>query len=418
MLLLLAQIASLTFAAQSFTHESSQGTKEICEITTFPGVKYSNKEIEKMKKLCQLDWHAQNKVWERKEQLTSIALCPKLIKTSPALEFFSLNSDTTRTEAEDSCEDVSESGKKFAKFKVSISCAYSPNILAYAHFSRFFDMFEVPLSVYRTYDKKSYLEYVKKGHELTINNETWLGKNWKQLLSFINSNHQEIISNDKSVAFGAFSETIKGEEVYNEFTGNDQRDYLKSESFKLLKERKSLALIYPKTIKNLGKIYVLKDFSDMLILDALMSQYDRYGNVHYYKYYYYLKDGKLKREKEDKDDLEQESRMSDLGAVLFKRAVLKDNDCGIRFQNLTLDHGGLKKIRHLSSATYQKLLEFEKLMSEQAFKTWLKTDLHFVDSDIAILSNNLSKLLGLIRPMVNKGEILLDLNPEEWAINP
>lgn len=404
--------------AQTTTFIAPNGATEICKITQFPGAKYSKKDLAKMQKLCELDWHSDQPQWERKKKLTTIALCPKLVKTSPALEFFSLNEGVNRTDAEVKCESIKDDGKKFAKFKVSISCAYSPNILAYAHFSKFFDIGDVPLAVYRTFDRNTYLEYAKIGSTLTDENSGWLGKNWVELQKRLEAKSSAMVLPDGQTAYGALSETLKGEKTYNEFIGNGPKDYLKSEEFKTLKENKPIEKLYPKSMRNLGEIFELKDLSDVLIFDALMSQYDRYGNIHYYKYYYYLENGKLKREKQDDEDLEQSQRMQALGAKLFKRMVLKDNDCGLRFQNLTWDHGGLTKIRHLSKDTYQKLLELEGLLKEESFKTWLSKDLKFEMSDTVLLEKNLKQLLGLLTPKVQKGEILLDLNPLEWAVTP
>ena len=45
------------------------------------------------------------------------------------------------------------------------------------------------------------------------------------------------------------------------------------------------------TAENVQKLVQLKDAADLIVIDTLMDQQDRFGNIHYIAAYYYI-DGK------------------------------------------------------------------------------------------------------------------------------
>ena len=112
---------------------------EICVIPKkYPNAVYSGKDLQREQELCGL------------VAVQPVALCPKLKSTNPAVEFFSLPEGASASQIESKmCSN--EASKKLAKYKGSISCSYTPSLLAYYHISRILgNVVQVPPVVIRT----------------------------------------------------------------------------------------------------------------------------------------------------------------------------------------------------------------------------------------------------------------------------
>ena len=231
------------------------------------GIDYSKKDLKKAKKLCALDFHTMD-------------VRPKMKSTSPGLEFFD-----------------GESGRKLAKYKLSTSCSYTPSILGYYHFSRILNIGQVPVAVLRNMDRQSHIKMAELGVEQTTDMSGWLPKNWATLLEQLKNGSSRLTTTDKTKSFGALVTNPRGEELYREMYGSGVNGYYKHALSKQAKKRGDLDKQFPRSFSNLPKLFALKDYVDMLVIDAILSQFDRYGNVNYWKYYYFIEEGKLKRKK-------------------------------------------------------------------------------------------------------------------------
>ena len=105
----------------------------------------------------------------------------------------------------------------------------------------------------------------------------------------------------------------------------------------------------------------LRDASDLIVIDTLMNQQDRFGNVHYQETYFYRDtadpnpDGspKLKSSRELTPQ-----QVAQLGAVRVKTLLLKDNDCGVSKTNVARQAGLIDRVAHIDPDTYRRVLEF------------------------------------------------------------
>lgn len=415
-ILILLSLSTGAFASE-FT--SLTGVNEQClrasEVGASFGINYSKKDLKEEKKLCKINFHNSNLQYKRKGKLHALAVCPKLVNTSPALEVFAVDSDISRDDfIATECIKKEKRGKKVSKYKLSTSCSYTPSILGYYHFSRLLNIGQVPVGVSRNVDREFHIAQAELGVQNTKGFSGWLPKNWVTLLDQLKAGSSRLTHVDGDKSFGALVQNPKGEKLYSGMYGSGVKGYTKHALAKQAKKRGSITKQFSISFSNLPKVFALKDYTDMLIIDAILSQFDRYGNVDYWKYYYYQENGQLERKKYKEGKPEVDALMKTKGAVILKRLLLKDNDCGVAFRNRTIDDKALNKIKHFSKESFINLEKLSNLFSNADFTTWLKTGLQFKDKDINLVRNNTNHVLALIKNGVDSGKVFLDLNPEEF----
>lgn len=399
---------------------SPTGLTETCKIASITGsaqgIEYSQKDLKKQKKLCKMNFHSNENLFKYKGLKSKLAVCPKVKNTSPGLEVFVLKEGVERESfLQNECgKKVKLTAKKLAKYKVSTSCGYVPSMLGYYHIGRLLNIGNVPVAVLRTMDLEEHIKKSEQGIELTKDFSGWLPKNWVQLNKQLKNKSSKMVTVEKDKSFGALLENPKGELSYSAMFGSGTSGYLKTKLYKQAKKRGLITKQFSKGLSNIGSIFALKDFTDMLIIDSLLSQFDRYGNANAYQYYYYFENDVLIEEKFQKENPEQAALMKTKGAKLVKRLLLKDNDCGIAFRNRTLDDKALNKIRHYSLETYTKLEKLNLKMNDAGFISFLKSNLLFSDSDVAKVKANTASVYELIKSGVESGKVFLDLNPGEF----
>jgi hypothetical protein len=417
-LILISALLAAPLMAREFN--SPNGVIESCVVASQTGVrlgiKYSVSDIKRQKKLCKMDFHSEEKLFKYKGVKSKLAICPKVKNTSPALEVFVLKEGVDRDHfLQNECGNkVKLTAKKLAKFKVSTSCGYVPSMLGYYHLGRLLNIGNVPVAVLRTMDLEEHIKKSEQGIELTKTFSGWLPKNWVELNGQLRNKYSRIVTASKDKSFGALLENPKGETTYSAMFGSGTSGYLKTELYKQAKKRGDISKQFSKTFSNIGSVFALKDFTDMLIIDSILSQFDRYGNANGLRYYYYQENGILLKEKYKSENPAQVARMESKGAKLLKRLLLKDNDCGIAFRNRTLDDGGLKKVRHYSMETFTKLELLNQRMSNPDFISFLKNNLKFSVKDVALVKTNTSTVYELIKDGVDSGKVHLDLNPSDF----
>jgi hypothetical protein len=417
-LILLSVLVSAPLMGSEFI--SPSGITETCTVASITGaaqgIEYSKNDLKKQQKLCKMNFHSNQNLFKYKGVKSKLAVCPKVKNTSPALEVFVLKEGVERESfLQNECsKKVKLKAKKLAKYKVSTSCGYVPSMLGYYHIGRLLNIGNVPVAVLRTMDLEEHIKKSEQGIELTKTYSGWLPKNWVTLNSQLRNKSSKMVTESKDKSFGALLDNPKGELSYSKMFGRGTSGYLKTNFYKQTKKRGTITKQFSKNFANIGSIFALKDFTDMLIIDAILSQFDRYGNANAFQYYYYFENGVLTEQKLKKEMPEQVALMKTKGAKLVKRLLLKDNDCGIKFRNRTLDDNALKKIRHYSLETYTKLEILHNKMSSLEFISFLKESLKFTDEDVSKVKANTASVYNLIKDGVESGKVLLDLNPSEF----
>jgi hypothetical protein len=388
---------------------------EVCVIPKhFVNGEYSDKDIAVETQLCNIDEH------------TNAAVCPKLNSTNPGLDFYSLPQAATPNQVAGArCKTAG--AEKVAKYKLSTSCSYTPSILGYYHVSRMLgDMADVPPAVLRTFDLQNHIALgrtaVAQTASGTLIHQTWAGL-MTQLTAGTNSNRRDFLfTDDFAQSYGALSENPTKEDFYKEFFNGGATNVARALNFRdtnpivgMLSRNVDISALVGRNFatENVQKMVQLKDAADLIVIDTLMSQQDRFGNIHYLATYYYLdpndlnQDGSAKLKSSKSLTPEEAARV---GAVQVKKLLLKDNDCGVAKDNIAKQVGLADRIVHIDPKTYRLILHFDAIADSAETREFFVRELVFTANDYANVRQNLKDLATKLNHACLQGRLKLDLD--------
>lgn len=421
-------------------------------------------------KLCKIDFYS-----------AKAAFCPKNNSTNPGTDIYDLpkqedaqgndvldasgNPHYTMTRSQfemNECKkaESARAGKRVAKYKSSISCSYTPSILAYYQLSRLMDgAAHVPSSVLRTMDLKEHVILDNVALQITTDtiHDTWSAfahddQNPQQAHQggLTPATASKLYTDDFDQIYGALLKQAGNEGKFREIDGGGGSD--KTAIYKNIRTSNPYYLAVT-TASNLGTslsrnfnfktvqgLQHLKDMSSIIILDYLLNQQDRLGNTHKLAYYEYLKDGHIQKDAAKEYDMDQlasttagfhnvpvatwpdkrPQKYKDLGAVVIEELFLKDNDCGVAKENLTKENGiSPAAIRHMGRRAYQGLQTLTKQITSDpsGVKKYFADELRFTASDYASFLANINTAVSAMTANCKNGSLKLDLDYEDFAVN-
>jgi hypothetical protein len=160
------------------------------------------------------------------------------------------------------------------------------------------------------------------------------------------------------------------------------------------------------------QIVQVRDLSDMVLMDFIMSQADRFsGNMHSERIYLWIENGVLKNKTKKSDPAKAAEQMKQIPpeAVLVNRMIMKDNDAGLISGNSAKSYHLLEKISHMDSKTYNRLLNLQKELQKPEVAQWYQTELLFTPSDFKTVKDNVDQAGGILTARKDKG-LFLDAN--------
>ena len=185
---------------------------------------------------------------------------------------------------------------------------------------------------------------------------------------------------------------------------------------------------------NIQKLFAMRDATEFILLDHLLDQQDRFGNIAYQNRLAYQatdhKTGKI--ELKIADDMEEYTADKNSGVVIsqfqpvqFKSMILKDNDCGVSKENKAKKAGLLNEIAHINPKTYKKLIQLQKEMSSQiVFENGLSQEktvaqfftrnLMFSSTDYKEFMANVNDAVKILKTNCQTGKLKLDLDIETY----
>ena len=348
--------------AQEITeHTAPNGTVELAtRPSTFPGHPeiYSQKDIEKEKELAAIDFYN----GKTKDDL-DIVLIPKTYSTSPGLNVHAIKlpAGVSRLSYASAHTGKSDSGqgKMIAKYKQSIPThfTYSPSIIGYYHLSRFLDAGHVEPAIVRTMDVASHkpLADLGKAKATGSNNRN----QWTELRALDDAHsNPSLYTKDGKQLYGVLLANPTGEESYPHLSDlGGTAAFAASSEFARVTSSSPLKLNYKDAAGKLNQAAVqqivqIRDLSDMVLMDYIMSQADRFsGNMHSEKVYLWIENGVLKSESKKSDPAKAAEQLKQIpaGAVLVNRMIMKDNDAGLISGNSAKTNHLLEKISHMDS---------------------------------------------------------------------
>ncbi len=424
--LIFGLLAQATLAgAFSMNNEACWSAKPILKLAS------DSKKLEDEQKLCGIDFYADK-----------YSICPKLNSTFPGVLVIKRPDYMSDSEFKNNyCANLdmakdAKIAKVVAKFKQTTSCSHSSSPVAYYRIAEFLGGIKVPVAVFRTMDKAKHLEVVQEANQIIKNNidfkDDLIAKTWKQFLNMHDNptKYPDVFINN--TVYGALSENINGEFKFTEISGIGSYE-TRYERF--MKQKPFLAVSSNESVVNLAGgtglqkiaqvVSVMKDVSNMVVIDYMLNQADRIGNVHFKFKLYKLENGKVIESKsEAKLDkttkrvvipADEQARIS-TGEVLVRETILKDNDCGISKENKMREFGALEAIRHMNAKTYrqvQKLASFVQTAEGQAyFVNELRIPVSIFTDEINGIKNNIVNASRILKNKCEIGALKLDLNLE------
>ena len=402
-------------------HLAANGTVELAiRPATFPGHPeiYGKKDNEKEKELADVDFYN----GKTKDGL-DIVLIPKTYSTSPGLNVHAVKLPpgvSRLSYAEAHATKSQPSGDKvIAKYKQSIPnhFTYSPAIIGYYHLSRFLDAGHVEPAILRTMDVDAHkpLADLGKAKASGSNNRN----QWTELRTLDDTHdNPALYTEDRKQLRGVLQANPTGEASYPHLSDlGGAGAFAASSEFAKVADAKPLKLNYKDASGKLNQAAVqqlvqIRDLSDMVLMDFIMSQADRFsGNMHSEKIYLWDENGVLKSETKKSDPAKATEQLKQIpsGAVLVDRMIMKDNDAGLVSGNSAKTHHLLEKISHMDSKTYNRLLDLQKELQKPEVAQWYQKEILFTPADFEAMKDNVDQAVTILTARKDKG-LFLDAN--------
>jgi hypothetical protein len=344
---------------------------------------------------------------------------------------------------------------ELAKFKPTMnshgtSGTFSASSLLYYHISRFLGAdVGVPPAVWRSMDRQIHLTEVARPGVALSGNSRASGMNqtgWQILVKADTATDTYTPTSDLFTAGGAalygvllqapggrYNSEVNGTRASGWGEGQNY-DFQATAPFLALRSQKPLneavaeglveALKDPKIKHDMGSdtdprqiVVWMADVANIALLDFMLSQQDRVGNIDYVERWYWVADGKLKSRKAASNGKEKDPLPE--GAVRLKRTHLNDNDAGgrVEYSNFAKSTGMLDDIHHFPAKTYRQLIALAvDLKAEGPLSTYLKTSFGLNDRQFAQLVKNTILAADVLKMQCNAGVIRFDLDPDQFLL--
>lgn len=453
LLIVISQVMAITAFAGDFL--SPNKVLETCRVLPhLSNAKYSSKDIEKEAELCGLNFYN-----------NQYKVCGKSWSTSPTTLLLSVE-QTPFTASTCTNKKSMDAFKKEAKFKVSMneqgtSGTFSPSSILYYHLSRYLNLsVDVPVAVYRTMDKRAHYNMVSSqvvNFENDMVKTAWdyLKRAESQNINAMNPAN-ETFTTDGQQLFGSLIDSI-GNAKYGEHIRGVKADWGEAQHLELKKtpafvalaktapavEAGDLALAetkarFPKELSGLlpsthQMMAWMQEMSDMSIIDYIMQQQDRPGNIHFQWRILYVESGKLKSKRLKLEDkylhytdylavekiaLEQYKTQCQLEpCFVVQKTIIEDNDAGgrIYYNDFFRRAKILESFRHLNPNTYIKLLNLASDLKNQGqvYQT-LKANVAVDSNQLAQIVKNTVEVATILSK--NCKQISFDLDSEKYML--
>jgi len=401
---------------ETINHVAPNGTVEwAIRSLPFPGHPeiYGKKDVEKEKELAAIDFYN-----GKTQDGLDIVLIPKTYSTSPGINIHAVRLPTgmSRLDYAKGRTGKSHSGddKVIAKYKQSIPThfTYSPSIIGYYHLSRFLDTGHVEPVIVRTMDVDAHKPLADLGKAKAIGSNN--RNQWTELRALDDTHsNQTLYTNDGKQLCGAIQANPTGEESYPHLSDlGGAGAFAASSEFSKVTNSNPLKLNCKDDSGNLiqaavQQIVQIKDLSDMILMDYIMSQADRFsGNMHSQKIYVWIENGALKHKAKKGDPAKATEQKIPSEAVLINRMIMKDNDAGLISGNSAKSYHLLEKVSHMDPKTYNRLLDLQTELQKPEVAQWYQTELLFTPADFNTVKNNVDQAVGILSSRKGKSLFL------------
>jgi len=430
------------------TYTSPGGIAEQCiALLPMPGGNYDADDTRQEQFYCGINFYNDN-----------TALCPKIWSTSPGTLIYDLAKSSYAGKVsyfeQNLCRQQKNLQKrhvdKLAKFKTTMnekrtSGTFATASLLYYHFSRYFDTaVHVPVSVYRSIDRKNHLQRVTRNGVAWSSHNKMLHAGW-QILAASEKNpsfyhpEDELFTADRKAVHGILLNS-PGHRYNTEVNGTRASGWGKGQNFDFQKTAPYLALRSDKPLldaiayglhtarrnnklnRDMGRNisreqmgYWMTELTEITLLDFIFNQQDRIGNIDYLSYWYWRDNGRIHRAPAHGKKIPTE--LADKNPQLLRRTQLNDNDAGARLSyiNFTKKTKMLEKQLHYRATTYKKLLKLNQDFTARGeLYQYLHNTFDLSEKQVANIVKNTAEAAAILQHTCHTGKLRFDLDPDTF----
>lgn len=391
------------------------------------------KQKKNLAKLCSIDAYSNSSDPDIKNAL----MCPKLTSSSPGIY---LIENENRLSTADFKEKIcatrrpqklvdGEEYKKLAKFKTSLGYTKAHSSVIYNYLSKMiFQNLTVPEAVFRTFDyaeqKKEVAFALNQIQKLQIPKTQIIVDSWVWLSQLYKSQKPptDLKYNDQTI-LGILIKDIKAIQYVEMAAGPATDSKLeKNMSYQKVFSEKNIIQDYSKIQRTeIQSLIESQGLADMLIIDTLLSQRDRYGsygNIHYVPEWLKIENNEFIYEKATLDESEKRVNSAEInlkqsqGFLLVKKIALLDNDGAIKNanENSNKKRNVVTRLNHLSQRTYTNLMNLNEQLKNAVNIEKVENAFLLKDSEMATIVANLSEITRTLKNNCKSGFLKLDLN--------
>lgn len=417
-------------------------------LARMPGGNYRDEDTAQERALCAIDLHDR-----------AHAICPKTFSTSPGASIYQLAAARYDGNPAGFEREMCPRGKGmphdayagWVAVKMSVNTRQSSATFAnaswiYYHLARYFDTgVHVPPAVLRSFDKTSYLKRVAEPGFAQSTHSAALAMNhagWVALAGAVRDPASykpadELLTPDHTQLYGALLRA-HGERYGAELNGSrssgwgdgQSRDFQQTAPFIALATDKPLseavaeglrrgwhAQAIPAAVAKVQVAYWMRDLAEITLLDHLLSQQDRVGNIDFTRHWL-VADGDRVRSL-PAAGRQPPPELAGKQALLVQRTELGDNDAGVRtsYLNFTRRTGMLAAMRHFPPQTYRRLIALaDDLQAQGPLHEHLRTSYGFSQAEFAHFAANARDAADTLRASCKAGRLRFDLDPEAYLL--
>ena len=444
---LFSALSAPASAAEVVEFSSPHGVTERCVLLSpIPGGRYSDEDRAQERSYCAVDFYAPH-----------VALCPKTWSTSPATIVYDVSGGPFAGDAASferrACGEGGSARKEahaeLAIYKQSINAAdtsavFAPAALAYYHLSRYFETsVRVPVAVHRTIDRRVHLERVTTPGLKDTPPGGMVHKAWSHFQEAGRNPGEyreaaELLTDDGRQLFGVlllepgrrYGSEVNGTRASGWGIGQ-VHDFQQTAPYRALRSASPLAQaveeglaaarLDPTLRRDTGDaspvqvVYWMKELVEIALLDFILGQQDRVGNVDYERYWHWVEDGRvherLARGKEPPPEAAPH------GPALLKRTWISDNDAAVRetYTNFADKGGMIEGLRHVPGGLYRKLVALDRdLASQGPLYAYVRDSFGLSPRQLARVVERTHRAAETFRVACRNGTLAFDLDPEAF----
>ena len=431
---------------------SPNGVVEQCiRIQPMPGAQISNHDLKTESDYCELD-------------LSRLALCPKLWSTSPGTILYEFDTaahgaDPERFENANCANGhhaKAEALDKPAVYKMSVnardtSATYAPSSWIYYHFSRFLGaQVHVPVAVYRSMDAAEHRRRVTSRALSLVEGKRhlrMLAAGWRFVESVESGNADKASSNamltdDGRQVFGVLLDN-KGDRYGPEFNGTRESgwgsgqnlDFQQTAPFLALRNPAPLAEAAAQSVHDARKnpkmasalaadtsveqvVFWMQDVLEITLLDFILGQQDRIGNIDYTWRWYWVEEGRV--ESKRAHHKEPPADLAAKNPLRLRQSAINDNDAGVRrgYADFAERTHMLEGLRHYNPRLYEQLGRLAAdLGAKGPVYQWMTSSAGLSTREADSIAARAVHAFELLQADCKGGKLQFDLDPGAFLLS-